>query len=169
MAIASTLKADTRVYTQGVRNFNDGVSYLSIGQKAAGELKTILFRVRELATQASNGTYGSQQRGAMDVEVQELQREYNRVLGAQGTIDSYLQEVGTFVGTIGAYSSRIQSAVSSIAARAENYAAAEGRIIDSDVAQESGTLLRTQILQQSAAAILAQANQQPALALTLLG
>jgi flagellin len=46
--------------------------------------------------------------------------------------------------------------------------AAESRISDVDVAQETSALIRTQILQQAAASILAQANQQPQLALSLL-
>jgi flagellin len=50
----------------------------------------------------------------------------------------------------------------------ENFAAAAGRIMDADVAEESAALTRTQILQQAGAAVLSQANQQPALALQLL-
>ena len=50
----------------------------------------------------------------------------------------------------------------------ENMAAASGRIMDADVAEEAANLTRTQILQQAGAAVLGQANQQPALALQLL-
>ena len=50
----------------------------------------------------------------------------------------------------------------------ENFAAAESRIIDADIAREAADLVRTQILQQAATAVLAQANQAPVLTLKLL-
>jgi flagellin len=50
----------------------------------------------------------------------------------------------------------------------ENFNAAESRIMDVDVAEESSQLTRLSILQQAGTAILAQANQQPQLALQLL-
>jgi len=50
----------------------------------------------------------------------------------------------------------------------ENFAVAESRITDADIASEVAVLTRNQILQQAASAVLAQANQQPALAIQLL-
>jgi len=50
----------------------------------------------------------------------------------------------------------------------ENSLAAESRIRDADVAEDSATLVRLGIVQQAASAVLAQANQQPSLALALL-
>ena len=72
-------------------------------------------------------------------------------------------------GVIGAYQSRIEAAASVLSVSSENLAAAESRIRDTDVADESATLVRLGILQQATAAVLSQANQQPALALALLG
>ena len=71
-------------------------------------------------------------------------------------------------GEIGAYQSRIQAASNVLFSTTENYAAAESRIRDADIASESSELTRLSILQQSAAAVLSQANQQPALAIQLL-
>jgi flagellin len=62
----------------------------------------------------------------------------------------------------------MSSAMRSIATSVENLAAAESRIRDVDVAEETATLTRNQILQQASASILAQANQQPQIALSLL-
>lgn len=72
-------------------------------------------------------------------------------------------------GTLGAFQSRLQSALNVTSASGENFAAARSRIVDADVAQEAAGLTKNNILQQVSTAILAQANQQPALALTLLG
>lgn len=71
-------------------------------------------------------------------------------------------------GTIGAFQSRLESALNTLTAASENYAAAESRIRDTDVAFEAANLSRLNILQQAAASVLAQANQQPSLAITLL-
>ncbi len=69
---------------------------------------------------------------------------------------------------IGAYQSRLQTTISNLSSGIENTLAAESRIRDADIAQESSELVRQQLLQQVGAAILAQANQQPSLALQLL-
>ena len=80
LAIASTLDANARVYTQAHRNLNDGVSYCSVAHGAIEQLKSILLRQRELSTQAANGTYTNAQRDPLDKELQALSQEYNRIL-----------------------------------------------------------------------------------------
>jgi flagellin len=72
-------------------------------------------------------------------------------------------------GEIGAFQSRISVASNVLQVTSENFRAAESRIRDADVADETSKLLRLNILQQAASAVLAQANQQPALAIQLLG
>jgi len=79
LAISSSLSADRRVFDQGVRNLNDGLSLLSIADSTVQELSNIVTRLQELAEQASNGVYGSTQRVAMDKEAQALSKEYIRV------------------------------------------------------------------------------------------
>lgn len=79
LAISDSLLADGRVFAQGVRNLNDGISLLSIGEGALSELTNIVTRVRELAEQAANGTLGNRQRAALDKEAQQLSKEYTRI------------------------------------------------------------------------------------------
>ena len=69
---------------------------------------------------------------------------------------------------LGTALSRFQIAAHVASSVADVSQAAEARITDADVADNSAALVRNKILQQASAAILAQANQQPALALTLL-
>jgi flagellin len=72
-------------------------------------------------------------------------------------------------GVLGATESRLNVAINNLSVARENFASAESRIRDVDVAGEAAELTRLGILQQAGAAVLAQANQQPSLALSLLG
>jgi flagellin len=80
LSIASSLNADGRVYTAGIRNLNDGLSAIAIIDGALSQGSLIITRLKELATQAANGVYSSTQRTAMDTEAQALRSEYNRVI-----------------------------------------------------------------------------------------
>ena len=80
LSVSASLDADSRVFNQGVRNVNDGISYLNIAEGATSSLKDILIRMRELATQSSNGTLSDAQRKPLDNENQALIGEYNRIL-----------------------------------------------------------------------------------------
>ena len=80
-----------------------------------------------------------------------------------------IQQLISQRGQIGAFQSRVQVGINNLQSASENYAAAESRIKDADIAAESAQLVRLNILQQAASSILGQANQQPALALKLLG
>jgi flagellin-like hook-associated protein FlgL len=79
-----------------------------------------------------------------------------------------LADLSSTRGELGAFQSRVSVAISNLEVGTENFKAAESRIRDADVAEESSRLVRLNILQQTASSVLAQANQQPALALQLL-
>ena len=68
LAVSSKLNSDARVYTQGIRNANDGISALSIAQGTLGEASNIVIRLRELATGAANGAFSAAQRRTSDTE-----------------------------------------------------------------------------------------------------
>jgi flagellin len=89
-------------------------------------------------------------------------------LAAQGRIDGYLNEVNLASGFIGVGLSRLTVASANLQSNIEATRAAEARITDADVAEESARLVSTGILQQAAAAVLSHADQEPALALKLL-
>lgn len=98
LAIADSLNADSRVFSQGVRNINDGVSALNIADSALNELTSILIRQRELATQAANGTFSFQQRKALTTEANALVDEFNRIVEAAdfNGLKLYDQSLGEF-------------------------------------------------------------------------
>ena len=56
LAIADSLRSDKTVYSQGIRNLNDGLSLLNVADASLNELTNITLRIQELAEQASNGT-----------------------------------------------------------------------------------------------------------------
>lgn len=89
--------------------------------------------------------------------------------GALATIDAAIETVSGARAEFGAVGNRLQSVVSTIATAAENITAANSRIRDVDVAEETSKMARAQVLMQAGVSVLAQANQQPQLALKLLG
>jgi len=74
------LNLNSRIFTQGIRNINDGVSLMAIAEGALGNLQDIVGRVGELAAQAANGTFSPKQRVALDKEAKSLLKEYNRIV-----------------------------------------------------------------------------------------
>jgi flagellin len=87
---------------------------------------------------------------------------------ALDAINTAIQSLASNRGTLGATESRLQVAINNLSVARENFAAAESRIRDVDVAGAAAELTRLGILQQAGASVLAQANQQPSLALSLL-
>ena len=87
---------------------------------------------------------------------------------ALDAINGAISSLASQRGVLGATESRLQVAINSLTVARENFAAAESRIRDVDVATEAAELTRLNILQQAGSSILAQANQQPSLALSLL-
>jgi flagellin len=90
-------------------------------------------------------------------------------VAALDVIDTALAAVSDNRSTLGAAGNRLQSAIATIQAFNEQLSAANSRIKDVDVAEETSAMARSNILQQAGVSVLAQANQQPQLALKLLG
>jgi flagellin len=76
--------------------------------------------------------------------------------------------VSTDRATFGAIGNRLNSAVATIQTASQNLSAADSRIRDVNVAEETSNLSRLQVLVQAGVSVLAQANQQPQSALKLL-
>jgi flagellin len=87
---------------------------------------------------------------------------------ALATIDTAIQRVSAARATFGAVGNRLQTVGETIATASTNLSAANSRIRDVNVAEETSTMSRSQILMQAGVSVLAQANQLPQLALKLL-
>ena len=83
-------------------------------------------------------------------------------------IDQAIVSVSAMRADFGAIQNRLQSTISNIAVGVENMSAANSRIRDVDVAEETAELTRNNILLNAGTSVLAQANQSAQTALTLL-
>ena len=72
LAIAHSLESKISSLNQGVRNANDGISMLQTAEGALEETSSMLSRMKEIATQASSGTYSASDRVALNKEFQAL-------------------------------------------------------------------------------------------------
>jgi flagellin len=88
---------------------------------------------------------------------------------ALGTIDTALQSVSSTRATLGAQANRFEKVINVATQASVSLSAAQSRIRDVDVAEETSNMSRTQILMQAGVSVLAQANQLPQVALKLLG
>ena len=84
-------------------------------------------------------------------------------------IKTAISNVATQRATNGAQTNRLQFAADMLAINKVNLEAANGRIMDTDVASESTEFAKLQILSQANSAMLAQANALPQAALRLIG
>ena len=82
LAVSTSLRADARIYTQAIKNVNDGVSLFNVAQGALSQLSDITTRVRELSEQSANGVYSTTQRRSIDKEAEQLVQEYNRIISS---------------------------------------------------------------------------------------
>lgn len=83
-------------------------------------------------------------------------------------VTASIQSIATLRATNGAQTSRLEFASRMLDINESNLEAANSRIIDTDIAEESTKFARYQILTQAGAAMLAQANTTPQVALQLL-
>jgi flagellin len=89
-------------------------------------------------------------------------------VAALAQLDASLGLVSTARSTIGAAGNRFNETITTIQAFREALSAANSRIRDVDVAEETANLTKAQILAQAGISVLAQANQMPQMALKLL-
>jgi flagellin len=82
LAIRELMRADIQSLNQGVRNANDAISMIQTADGALGVIDEKLIRLKELAMQASTGTYSSDQRLMIDSEYQAMCSEITRIANA---------------------------------------------------------------------------------------
>jgi flagellin len=104
LAISHKLNAQISGLTQANRNVSQGISAVQTAEEAMTTQLVSLNRMKELAVQASSGTYTDADRDAMDLEFQALITEIDRVADntsfnnqvvLNGTVTSMAVQVGT--------------------------------------------------------------------------
>lgn len=83
-------------------------------------------------------------------------------------LETSQRQVNGYRANLGAIQNRLISTTENLGVSIENFAAANSRIRDTDVAQSSAELARNNILLQANVGVLAQANQQAGSALRLI-
>jgi len=82
LAVREIMRAEVSSLNQGVRNANDAISMIQTADGALGVIDEKLIRMKELAMQASTGTYSSDQRLIIDSEYQAMASEITRIASA---------------------------------------------------------------------------------------
>lgn len=80
LAISEKMRSQIRGLDQAANNANDGISLVQTAEGALNETHSILQRMKELATQSSNGTYQNDvDRENIGKEVEALKSEIDRI------------------------------------------------------------------------------------------
>ncbi|MBQ6971911.1 MAG: flagellin [Synergistaceae bacterium] len=78
-AISEKMRAQISGLEMAIRNTQDATSMLQVAEGALGETNSMLQRMRELAVQASNDTLTSQDRSYIQLEIDQLQDQIDRI------------------------------------------------------------------------------------------
>jgi len=79
LAVSEKLRSQIRGLNQAERNIEGGVSFIQTTEGYLQESQDIMHRIRELAVQSANGIYSDEDRMQIQVEVQQLVDEVNRI------------------------------------------------------------------------------------------
>lgn len=123
MAISQKMRTQIRGLNRASDNAQDGISVIETAEGALSEIHSMLQRMRELAVQASNGSFADNDRVAVQEEVDALVKEIDRTakdtqfnttklldgsLDLRGYADSYSVSIMTFSDTVPADEYKIQ-------------------------------------------------------------
>ena len=112
-AIAERMTAQIRGLNMAAKNASDGLSMLATIENATNDITGMLHRMRELAVQGINDTNGTQDRAYLQLEVDALMEEINRVASdtqynGKSVLNGSLANTVTAAGAITAYGGQIQ-------------------------------------------------------------
>jgi flagellin len=79
LAIARKMNAQIKSLQRANRNANDGLSVVNTADGAMSEMHSILQRMNELSIQAANGTNADSDREQIQIEIDELIKEVDRI------------------------------------------------------------------------------------------
>ena len=79
LAITDRMTSQIRALNQSIRNANDAVSMMQTAEGATNEISNMLQRMRELAVQSANDSYGATDRTALQTENDQLKEEITRI------------------------------------------------------------------------------------------
>ena len=112
-AIAERMTAQIRGLNMAAKNASDGLSMPATIENATNDITGMLHRMRELAVQGINDTNGTQNRAYLQLEVDALMEEINRVASdtqynGKSVLNGSLANTVDGPGNITAYGGQIQ-------------------------------------------------------------
>ena len=152
------ISESTKFNGTNLLNGTGGVLDIQVGTQNNPDLDRISFH-----SDQANATLEAL--GVTDAMVDKKENAQLSLAAVDGAID----KVNSIRAGLGAFQNRLQSTSQNLMTSSENYAAANSRIRDTDIAAESTELAKNNVLMQAATAVLGQANTQTQLALKLLG
>ena len=197
LAVSEKMRALIAQYAASYDNAQMDMSFAQTGDGALSSVHESLGRMRELAVQASNGTYSDSDRAVLQREFEQLQSEVSRVydstnfngntvLGNMPDLSSF--NIGTQDGALAAMDG-ITAAVNAVSDQRGDFGAqqngaertanammnawintqdSESQIRDLDIALAVMENTKNQILRQSSIFMMAQARQQASSVLAFL-
>ena len=140
LAISEKLRGQISGMKRASMNAQDGISYLQTAEGAMASVTSMLQRMRELAVQAGNGTYTTNDREMLQLEVDQLKDEINRI--------SQTSEFNTKKLLDGSGTALWSSTESYLGAVVRGPAAAEGNYkVDTSVQPGQNNVYKSQIMQ----------------------
>lgn len=106
-AISESLRGQIAGTKQAGRNGEGAIAMIQTAEGGLNEQNNILIRLRELAVQAASDTFGDTEREFMDMEFQQLSKEFDRIAKTTvygnrslltGSGENFDFQVGTFKG-----------------------------------------------------------------------
>lgn len=79
LALSEQMRSRIRSLRQNIRNAQDGISIVQIAEGGMSEVSQLVIRLRELAIQSSSDTVGDVERECIELEVQQLKQEIDRI------------------------------------------------------------------------------------------
>ncbi len=97
LAVSEKMRTQIRGLNQAGRNIQDGVSFLQTSEGYLQETTDVLQRVRQLSVQSANGIYSNEDRGQIQIELDQLVNEVSRI-ASQAQFNGMSMLTGRFGG-----------------------------------------------------------------------
>ncbi|MBR4112983.1 MAG: flagellar hook protein [Ruminiclostridium sp.] len=119
LAISEKMRSQIRGLSQATSNANDAISLIQTAEGGLQETEDILQRMRELSVQSANGTYTDEDRDQIQLEVDALKAEIDRIAEStefnemkllDGSLDGGVGNTGEYGPRYGVYLSNMDEA-----------------------------------------------------------
>ncbi|MCB1327664.1 MAG: flagellin [Spirochaetales bacterium] len=95
LAVSERMRTQIQGLRQAERNTEDGISMIQTAEGYLNQLTEISQRIRVLAVQSSNGIYSNEDRGMINVEIEQLVAEVDRI-ASQAEFNNHRLLLGDF-------------------------------------------------------------------------